>query len=447
MSGPFDRSNRSLAFPVILLTLTIVLPGSLIAQGGTLDPEFGNAGVVLVNTAKQDILTDVATTQTGRIFAVGRVEPDTVNSRNALLSRLEPDGQSLITWSVQATGMTVPDEFHGVEVGSDGNVITFGWSQYGGGANDRDFWVRRFTQNGAASGSFQRPNEGVAGRFEGYGGLIQDDGKFVTVGWALRLGDASSFDAVMARWLVNGDMDSDFGADGVVRLDLGPGWHRMTGVDQQADGKLVVSGYTEIAGQRDILVARFNTDGSLDSSFGSGGLVSLDFGGLSDQAQNLIVLPEGRVAATGVRGLSETDRDFIVMRFLANGTLDSGFGTAGIAAPDFGTLPSVGADLVRQAGDRLLVTGWTETGAGGPATRRIAVTRLLANGAPDPTFGNTGTAIIDSGSGLEERGAAITLQPDGGIIIVGNRFDDGSSDGMVIRLLNDPDQLFTDRFD
>lgn len=448
MSGPFDRSNRLLGFPAGWLILAIALPGSLSAQVGTLDPDFGDAGVVVVDTANQNILSDIAVTASGRIFAVGHVQPSNVNSRNALLGRLESNGQSLATWSIQATGMTVPDEFHAVAVAADGNLATFGWSQYGGGANDRDLWVRRLNQNGGGTGtSFQRPNEGFAGRFEGYGGLIQSDGKLVTVGWALRPGDSGSFDAVMARWLANGDLDTDFGVDAVVRLDLGAGFHRLISVDQQGDGKLVASGYTEIGGQRDILLARFNSDGSLDDSFGSNGLVTLDLDGFTDQAQSLIVLPGGRVAATGFRGLGETDRELIVMRFLADGTLDASFGIAGIAAPDFGTQPSVGADLVRMPGDRLLVTGWTETGAGGPATRRIAVARLLANGDLDPKFNTTGLTIIDTGSGLEERGAAIALQPDGGIIIAGNRFDDGTSDGLVIRVLNDPDQVFTDRFD
>jgi len=448
------RSIPFSAFPADWRLLSAAVTGlfalsSAAAQVGTLDPDFGDAGVVVVDTAAQDLLNDVAVTVTGRIFSVGQVAPGDVNSRNALLSRLEPNGQSLLTWSVQATGLTVPDAFHSVAVASDGNLTAFGWSQYGFGANDRDFWVRQFTQNGGVSGvSFQRPNEGFSRRFEGYGGTIQSDGKFVTVGWALRLGDAGSFDAVMARWLANGDMDTDFGIDAVVRLDLGGGPHRLTGVDQQADGKLVVSGYAEIGGQRDILLARFNTDGSLDGSFGSGGLVMLDFGGFDDQASGLIVLPGGRIAATGVRGLSETDREFIVMRYLANGTLDTSFGIGGVAAPDFGIQPSVGTDLVRMPGDRLLVTGWTETGAGGPATRRIALARLLPNGDPDPTFNATGLTIIETGSGLEERGSAIALQPAGGIIVAGNRItDSGSSDGLIIRVLNDMDQLFADRFD
>jgi uncharacterized delta-60 repeat protein len=447
------RSIRAFFLPADWRILSVAMTGlfalaSASAQVGTLDPDFGNAGVVVVDTANQDILNDVVITPTGRIFAVGRVTPGGINSQNALLSRLEPDGQSLLTWSLQATGLTVPDDLQGVAVASDGNLISFGWSQYGGGANDRDFWVRGNTQNGGPiGGSFQRPNEGFARRFEGYSGMIQNDGKFVTVGSALRLGDASSFDAVMARWLANGDMDTDFGVEAVVRLDLGAGFHRLSGVDQQADGKLVVSGYTEIGGQRDILLARFNADGSLDGSFGSSGLVTLDFSGFNDQAQSLIVLPGGRIAATGVRGLGKTDREFVVMRFLADGTLDSSFGIAGVAAPDFGTQPSVGSGLVRMSADRLLVTGWTETGAGGPATRRIAVARLLPNGDPDPKFNATGMTIVDTGSGLEERGAAIALQPDGGIVIAGNRFEDDSSNGLLIRLLSEPDQVFADRFD
>lgn len=448
MSGSFVRSYRLLAFPVCWLMLTMALPGPSSAQVGTLDPDFAGAGVAVVDAANQTILSGLAVTATGRIFAVGLVQPGNTNSQDALLSRLESNGQSLATWSIQATGLTVPDTFAAVALTPDGSLTAFGWSQYGGGANDRDFWVRRLNQNGGGTGiSFQRPNEGFARRFEGYGGLIQSDDKLVTVGWALRPGDSGSFDAVMARWLANGDLDADFGVGAVVRLDLGAGFHRLNSVDQQADGKLVASGYTEIGGQRDILLARFDSDGSLDGSFGSNGLVTLDFDGFADQAQSVIVLPGGRIALTGFRGLGETDRELIVMRFLADGTLDASFGIAGIAAPDFGTQPSVGTGLVRMPGDRLLVTGWTETGGGGRATRRIAVARLLANGDLDPTFNTTGLTIIDTGSGLEERGVAIALQPDGGIIIAGNRFDNGSSDGLVIRVLNDPDQVFTDRFD
>ena len=199
-----------------------------------------------------------------------------------------------------------------------------------------------------------------------------------------------------------GDLDPTFGDAGLVTTDfLGPNSDLVRAVAVQADGKIVAVGFSNPGGlAADFALARYNPDGSLDSSFGTGGLVTTDFGLTRDEAFGVAIQSDGKIVAVG--------RDKLA-RYNTNGSLDSSFGGGGLVTTDL-----VWAfDIAFQA-DGKIVTAGVAGGLGGD----FAVARYHPDGSPDGSFGSGGVASADFG-GSFDRARALAIQADGKIVAVG----------------------------
>ena len=172
--------------------------------------------------------------------------------------------------------------------------------------------------------------------------IQQSDGKLVLAGTASTAGvlDDVSSDMALARFNTDGSLDTTFGNAGLVTLDLDV-FDYAFDVIQQADGKLVVAGATnstnELVGTGKATFARFNANGSLDTSFGSGGSVLVDFGSeLQSRADSLAQQANGMLVAVGTVRVSSLDSsDMGLMRLTADGVLDPLFDGDGMIAVDF----------------------------------------------------------------------------------------------------------------
>ena len=135
-------------------------------------------------------------------------------------------------------------------------------------------------------------------------------------------------------------LDRSFSADGGVLTDFG-GFEEASAVVVQPDGKLVAAGTAFVGGNRDFALARYQPDGSLDTGFGSGGLVLTDFGvGTDDGAASLAIQPDGKLVAGGFSNAgSPGDFDFALARYNPDGSLDTGFGVGGTYAPSSAATP------------------------------------------------------------------------------------------------------------
>ena len=429
-------------FTILSLTVFLTPTQASVAEVGTLDTAFGNDGIVIINASFQDLLYGVAATSNGTIFTAGQVEESSgVNSRDARMSRVDASGNLTGGWTYVGSGggcaLARPEQFNALHHDSDGTLIAGGYAQLGCGAADREFWIRRLNQTGGVVQQFTQPDFGFARRNEAYDLLIQPDGKVVAVGFATNPSDTSSDDLALVRWLANGDLDTSFGNDGLVRINVGPGHNRLNAVAYMADGRIVAGGLTTVGGQRDMVLVRLNPDGSPDTTFGSSlnGQVILDFNGFNDAINGLLVQSNGQAVAVGQRGVSDSVSEFVVARFNLNGTLDASFGSGGVVVPEFGDLNSSGRAIHPHQDGKMLVAGWTETGAGGAETRDMAVARLLEDGSPDPTFNGSGVIVLDAGA--DDRAEAITLQPNGDIIIAGNQVSGSAANGVVLRLIGE----------
>jgi uncharacterized delta-60 repeat protein len=213
----------------------------------------------------------------------------------------------------------------------------------------------------------------------------------------------------------DGELDPSFSGDGRVVSDFGFD-DRAEGVVVQPDGRIVVAG-TSCGG--DFLVARYNADGSVDTTFGSGGRVCIDVGsGSADRGEEILLLAGGQLVVAGTSA-----GDFALARLTATGALDSSFGNGARATYDLG-----GTDELRDAAlapdGRIVMVG--ETTMPGCATAPtspgqtvgVGVARALSNGAPDPSFGGDGTVVLGSGDQVQ-RGFAVAVQNDGAVIVAG----------------------------
>ena len=268
-------------------------------------------------------------------------------------------------------------------------------------------------RGGAGSPDLSFGTDGVtaftAGAVEGL--AFQPDGKILAAGHR-------SGDAAIIRLFPDGSADSDFGTGGVASLDLGSNREIFRSVAVQPDGKILAAGSDLLTGSSDgdgALLARFNADGTLDTSFGTDGIV-LELGtpesGTPDAFWSVHVRPDGRIIAGGLRGIvfsGPEDNACYAAQYLPDGSRDGSFGTDGLVSPD----PD--ADIYCFGG-ALMPDGRYVLHADHTNFEWGAV-RLLEDGSLDPSFGTDGIARAGGPIGFPTWGVAIGL--DGSVAIGG----------------------------
>src|SRR6185437_13157240 len=219
---------------------------------------------------------------------------------------------------------------------------------------------------------------------------------------------SATVERLESRWLLSAaHMDPTFGAGGVASSALFPGGAGST-VVLQPDGKLVV-GRTAVSADGSLDfggLARFNSNGSVDRSFGNNGrVVTPTPNGLSESVASIAFQSDGKILAA-LGGFSANG--LMVIRYLPNGKIDTSFGVNGISASSFLNSGGESECIAVAANGKIVVAGWTESidqyGNSGPT--KFALERLNPDGRLDTTFGTRGKVITDAG------GDAFGTQPD-----------------------------------
>jgi len=255
-------------------------------------------------------------------------------------------------------------------------------------------------------------------------GALQDDGKFLVVG---RLNNES----FIARFNADGSLDTSFDGDGLFTINLsGSSSEYLNDVVVQTDGNIVAAGYANFGVSDDrMTVVRVDTDGNLDVSFNGTGYQILDIGADDDRFNAVTLDSSGRIIAAGTSH-NGTDSDIAIVRFNSNGSLDTTLDTGGIAVFDIsaGNYDGAQAVAVDSAG-RIVIGGITNFGN----IESLAL-RLLNDGNLDTSFNAVGYNVIAAGIPFEDI-SDIALQSDGKIVMVGSAYTPaGINDVSVIRL-------------
>jgi uncharacterized delta-60 repeat protein len=316
---------------------------------------------------------------------------------------------------------------------NDGKIVVAGTVTNSQGSWDQDMAVVRYNLDGSLDTTFGGSGQvitSVGASSDGAGDVIvQPDGKVVVAGWTG--GRSSNF--ALVRYNADGSLDTSFGgtkAKGVVTTDINNSLDFGWTLALQADGKLVVAGTTiaKNGTTTDLALVRYNADGSLDTSFGTGGKVTRHFtaplaanvhGGI-DLAIDPSTNPPDSNAGKIVVAAQLTQGPMVVVRLNPNGSPDTSFGSNGAGYVSISSWTSLAAGAVAiQADDRIVVAG---IAPGTPSTGSdIGLARFNTNGTPDATFGSGG--IVVGPLPNNERARSLTLQPDGKIVVAGDTLD------------------------
>lgn len=368
-------------------------------SAGTLDATFGLGGQVTTSFNGAANGRALTLQPDGKAVVVGYV--DVGGALDFGLARYNPDG-SLDT-SFGTSGMVVTDvggngDPDGILVLPNGSILVAGQGNDGGPTSA--FALVKYTASGSLDTTFGGAGEGFtkfsSGNDFAVSLVIQADGKIVVAGNANYQGPNGHADCALAQYNPDGSLDTTFGSGGCVIAGAADHVHHLA---IQADGRIVVVGDKYSGTSWDFALARFNSDGSLDASFGTGGLVTTDFNGAYDSARSVAIQPDGRIVAVGY-GTSDPaiGSGFGLVRYNPDGSLDSTFGTGGSVTTNFfGYDGDEAAAIAILANGQMVVGGQAFSGTG-PSASDFGLARYGANGDLDTTFGNGGKVATDFGT-------------------------------------------------
>lgn len=371
----------------VSLMFALIQTSTALAEPGDIDTSFGTNGIVTTDVGGFDTAIDVVTQNDGKIIISGTTFGA---STDFALVRYDNSGALDDTFGTNGlviTNMSSADIGREVIVQSDDKIIVGGSSEING---NKDFAVVRYNHDGTLDANFDgdgvviTPVSGSADEI--WGITLQTDGKIIAVG-------DSNGQITVARYNTNGSLDTSFGTGGIATPASGSG----QAVKMLSDGKIVVAGRS--GGQ--FAVIRFDSNGTLDNSFDSDGIATTFMGnGAFVSGWDLDIQTDGKIVVSGA-SFNGSDYDLSIIRYNSNGSLDSSFDTDGIFTYDSGNGNDEGTAIVIQSNGKIIVGGYSNTGSG----EAFTLIRLNTDGTYDTSFNSDG--IVSTNDGQRGLGLAI----------------------------------------
>jgi len=437
---------------------------------GRFDPTFGFRGLTTTDLGAKASATDVRLQADGKIVVVGNVEvgPGTNDmflvryTASGVIDTSFGGGDGIVTMDFGGK-----EERQGLAIDGSGRIIVVGKTTYdpdGGGASpliEAALYVGCFNSDGTLDTSFDTDGKVVIDLGSGAGNLadeftaddlqgaaavaIQSDGKIVATSpfWT-----GSQLDFGVFRFNTNGSLDTSFSGDGIATLDFGADSH-VRDLAIQSDGKIVLVGQlypTVLAGDDDsdrrFLLGRLNTDGTADTGFDGDGKVVTDWAGYNrEELRSIVILGTGQYLVGGnISVTGSTNPQWAFSRYNTDGSLDTTFGTAGLLLTDIGPSEDAVSDIEVQADGKFVVLGNGRVGGTNDTYRDFVIGRYNANGTLDTAFGNTNGLYDTVFYPWVERGGSVTTLADGKILRAGSigfRFGEGQEFPALARYLAD----------
>jgi len=393
------------------------------SAAGELDPAFdGDGRRTFRSSTSADRGLAVAVQPNGKIVVVG--DTNFFGTLDALVMRFNVNGSADSTFDNDGRRIyresRAEDQGQAVVIQENGKIVVAGYSNLFG-ANDA--LVLRFNANGSLDTTFDGDgrrifNSGGDDRIQAMA-VQPSDGKIVVAGYTDLFGTK---DILVLRFLANGSLDRSFAGDGSLVLNR-PANDFVQAIALQPNNKILVAGYTDLFGNHDFAISRFNANGSLDTTFdGDGRQIIRGFNG-DDRAQAMTVQSDGKIVVAGYSN-AFGDNDFAVVRLNGNGSLDSSFDNDGLQV-----IRGFGGDdwaqaVTLQTNGKIVLAGYTNASG----NNDFAVARLNANGSLDTSFDGDGR-VVTRGFGGDDRALGIAVSPIGGkIVTVGYTNGLGSKD-------------------
>ncbi|MDP1677509.1 MAG: T9SS type A sorting domain-containing protein [Bacteroidota bacterium] len=403
----------------------------LSAQDGALDITFNSTGKVITPTGlylTTSERTSMALQADGKIVVAGPKFNGVSGDFDYVVARYNSSGALDNTFGTSGSVITVVSSQGGfpnsIAIQDDGKILVAGFSQHPSTSND--FAVVRYNSNGTLDSTFDSDGKTntdfTTTNDKGNSVAIQADGKIVVAG------EVGTDGFGVVRYNSNGAVDSTFDVDGKVQTNLVGTGAIGRGVAIQADGKIVVAGSVHNGLNYDFALVRYNSNGTLDNTFNFNGIVTTEVGLSTDEGNSVAIQGDGKILVAGSSN-NGVDEDFALVRYNTNGTVDSTFDSDGRVTTAFGTSYDIGRSVVIQADGKILVAGFMYNGV----NTDFAVVRYTSTGALDSTFDSDAKVTTEVGSSVNDIANNVALQSDGKIVVAGYTYNGADYDFAVVR--------------
>ena len=405
---------------LVILELIIIASLPTLAAPGDLDVNFGNGGVVVTSVGSANSIAQGMAIQGDKIVVAGYAVIG--GSEDFCLVRYNFDGTLDTTFGSAHNGVvTTPigflnDRAYGVAIQSDGKIVVAG-SANRAPNNYASFALARFNADGSLDTSFGGGTGKVMTQIGSFGAIgysiaLQNDNKIVVAGYSWQ---GNNYDFTIVRYTNTGILDNQFNNTGIVTSPVGSSYDVARCVALGGNNRILAAGWFTAANY-DIAVLGFSNSGSLDGSFGNNGIVKTSIG-ISDDGAYGIANQDGKIV---VAGFTKTGADsnspinIALARYSDLGAIDSTFGSNGKVTTSIGNVDDQAFSLGIQKDSKIVIAGRSKNGN----YFDFAVARYLNNGALDSTFGNGGKVTTAVGSDNREA-LCLALQDDHKIVVAG----------------------------
>ncbi len=415
------------------------------AQTGILDETFGTGGKVQTAAGLRDINSKIVLQQDGKIVEAGTTTPDfNTGFGDIKLVRYNTDGSidnTFGTAGFATININGDDQATGIALQSDGKIIVIGKTQ-ASLAGPSDMLVVRFTTSGELDGSFD--TDGImtidfAGGNDIANGVAIDGSDNIYIAGSAANAPGGVTDYALVSLNANGELNSSFGTNGKLTTDFASLTDEAFGIALQGDGKIIAVGNAqmgELFSQIEFGIVRYNTDGTLDETFGVGGKNIQDIAGTDDFAKSVVIdAVSGKMYVVGYIVVTNTRKKMVIYAGNGDGTTDLSFSTDGLRKLQYGYEYGEAYSVSLQSDGKIVVAGTAYNNSTGESV--FTLSRLKNTGPADFNFFSGGRVITTFDNSLAKCYDAI-IQPDGNIVVAGvaiNLLGDGSSDFALARYL------------
>ncbi len=396
-----------------------------------MDNTFGTNGVVNTTINDAAFANSITVQSDGKIIAAGFSSVGGISK--IAIARYNTDGaldisfgdNGIVLKSVGANSVTITS----TKVQQDGKILAAG--HYFNGTNE-DFFLSRINSDGTDDSNFG--NDGIvitqvgASYDYAYSMVIQNDGKIILAGSGFQTND----DYALVRYNTDGTMDNTFGINGKVFTQVGAANDVAKTVLLQDDGKIIAAGYSYNGANYDFSIARYDTSGFLDESFGTIGRTITNVGITNDYAYSAAIKSDGKIVLAGY-SYNNNDNDIAIVQYKPDGIIDSSFGTNGIVTTPVGTANDYAYALAIQSNGNILAAGYSEASMIHNSTGKFLAPKKPSAGIEhnftlvsykpdgnlDESFANSGIALSQVGESFTSLSSA-AIQSSGKIIVVGS---------------------------
>jgi uncharacterized delta-60 repeat protein len=398
---------------------------------GSLDTTFGNGGKTTI-LAGLDGLDYVTNLPDGEIVVAGTLTNPSTGTGSFVVEEYKGNGALDLSFGINGRVTTdLGGSGQAIGITTQGNnVLVAGYASF----STESFVVARYTPTGTLDQSFGK--NGLASYAAGgnvSGVAVGSDGGIDVVGGRLTFSPTFSLSTFVARLTPNGTLDGSFGSGGMATVN----GLLAFAIGIQPDGKAVVVGQTADSPLfTQFAVERLTATGAPDSGFGSGGLVTTAITSADDA--NSVALQGNKIVVAGGGFNSATGNDFALASYTETGALDERFGNGGSVITNFVGEVSSDANSIVSDGDG----GFYVAGTSGAAGGSLSVAHYEQDGSLDHNFGNGGKVQVTFNPfifGARPNDGYVTVQRDGKILLVGTSIEPGSTnyDFAMARLLQD----------